>query len=232
MRRSTPVPTWARSCSTHSAGDAVHGVLDGGLAPAPRCPTRSGATAACRPRSPRGSARRRWRAGWSRAGARGRAPASRANAFTFSQPAAEALGRVEVGEPAVSDRARPPEDGVDIAPDQHRRPRPLGGPGDHHRVAQVELVGAQGDALLGPEAEQDVEVPLELPAALLERHPDRVELARVPAGGDPEDQPPARDHVEAAQGLGRDHRVAQRQHQHAGAELDPLGAGRHRARAW
>src|SRR5262249_40388404 len=36
-------------------------------------------------------------------------------------------------------------------------------------------------------------------------------------------------HVEAAEGLGGDHRVAQWQHEHAGAELDPGRAGGHRA---
>ena len=70
-----------------------------------------------------------------------------------------------------------------------------------------------------------VEVALEEAAALLERHADGVELARVPARRHAEDQPPFRDHVEGAQRLGGDGRVAERQHHDAGAELDPPRAG-------
>jgi hypothetical protein len=90
-------------------------------------------------------------------------------------------------------------------------------------------VRVQGDPLLGPQAHEDLEVALEVPAALLEGHAHRVELAGVPARRHAQDEPAARDHVEAAEGLGRHHRVAQRQHQDSGAELDLPGAGGHRA---
>src|SRR4030067_388414 len=61
----------------------------------------------------------------------------------------------------------------------------------HHGLAQVQLVHLEAHAGLGPEARQDVQVALEEAAALLERHADRVELARVPARGGAQDQPRA-----------------------------------------
>src|SRR6185503_20644776 len=99
------------------------------------------------------------------------------------------------GQPAVPHRAGPLQHRVDVAADEDGRPRALHGAGHHHRLPQVELVDLEGDALLGPEAHQDVEVALELPAALLERHAHRVELARVPARRDAEDETATGDHV-------------------------------------
>ena len=62
-------------------------------------------------------------------------------------------------------------------------------------------------------------------AALLEGYAHGVELARVPARGHSEHEPPAGDHVEAAERLGRDHGIPERQDEHAGAQLDPVRAG-------
>src|SRR2546428_13238970 len=89
-------------------------------------------------------------------------------------------------------------------------------------------MGLEGDAVLGPETREDLEVPLEEPAAPLERHADGVELARVPAGGHAEDQAALRDDVERAERLGRHGRVPQREHQDAGPELDTAGPRRDR----
>jgi len=99
----------------------------------------------------------------------------------------------------------------------------------HDRLAQVELVDLEGDALFGPQAQEDVQVALEDAAALLERHAHGVELARVPARRHAQDEAPARDHVQAAQGLGGDHGIAEGQHEHARAELDLAGPRRHGA---
>ena len=71
-----------------------------------------------------------------------------------------------------------------------------------------------------------------MPAALLEGHADRVELARVPAGRYAEDETAARNDVEAAQRLRGDDGVPQGEHEHAGAELDPARAGGDGRRAW
>src|SRR5439155_858016 len=136
-----------------------------------------------------------------------------------------ALRRVEVREPAVALRRRPAQHRVDVAADEDRRAWALHGPRAHDRLAQVELVLFHRHAVLGPEPREDVEVPLEETAALLEGHADGVELARVPAGRGAQDQPAARDHVERPERLGRDRRVAQWQHEDAGAELDARGAG-------
>src|SRR5439155_24549070 len=122
-----------------------------------------------------------------------------------------ALGRVEIGQPAVALRGDAPEHGVDVAADEDRRARPLEGSRHHDRLAQVELVGLQRDARLGPETREDLEVPLEEPAALLERHADGVELSRVPTRGGAHDQPALRDHVERAEGLGGHGGIAQRE---------------------
>src|SRR5207248_10931358 len=54
---------------------------------------------------------------------------------------------------------------------------------------------------------------------------DGVELARVPAGRDPEDQAASGDDVERAERL-RDHdRVAEREHEHARSQPYPARAG-------
>src|SRR5713226_451695 len=76
-----------------------------------------------------------------------------------------ALGRVEVGEPAVALGRHTLEHRVDVAADEDRRAGPLDRPGTHHRVTQVELVRLEGHAVLRPESRQDLEVPLEEPAA-------------------------------------------------------------------
>src|SRR5262249_60510420 len=110
----------------------------------------------------------------------------------------EALRRIEVGQPAVALRACALEHGIDVAADEDGRTRALRGAGDHDGLAQVELVDLDGGALLRPQAHQDVEVTLEDAAALLEGHAHRGELARIPARGHPEHEPPARDHGEAA----------------------------------
>ncbi len=135
-----------------------------------------------------------------------------------------ALRRVEVRQPAVAAGGHAPEHGVDVAADEDGRTRLLDRARAHHGLAQVELVDLEAHALLRPEAGEDVEVALEEPAPLLERHAHRVELARVPAGGHAQDEPALGDDVEGAQGLGRDGGVAQRQHHDPGAELDGAGA--------
>src|SRR5258705_4322235 len=91
------------------------------------------------------------------------------------------------------------------------------------------LQAAVSHSVLGPEPHEDVEVALEVTPLLLEGHAHRVELAGVSARRDPEDEAAARDHVEAVEGLGRHHRVAQRQHQDPGAELDRARPRGHRA---
>src|SRR5262245_6458910 len=79
-----------------------------------------------------------------------------------------ALRRVEVGQPTVPAGGRPPEHGVDVAPDQDGRARLLNRARPHHRLAQVELVDLEAHPSLRPEAREDVEVALEEPAPLLE----------------------------------------------------------------
>src|SRR5215510_7850729 len=131
-----------------------------------------------------------------------------------------ALGRVEVREPAVAARGHALEDRVDVAADQDGRTRLLERTRPHHGLAQAVLVDLERDAVLGPQAREDVEVALEEPAAPLEGHADRVELPRVPARGHAEDQAALRDHVERAERLGGHRGVSEREHEHARAELD------------
>src|SRR5436190_6608990 len=71
-----------------------------------------------------------------------------------------ALGRVEVGEPAVAHPGDAPEDGVHVAADEDGRAGLLYGTGPHDGLAQIELVHAESHAVLGPQAGQDLEVPL------------------------------------------------------------------------
>src|SRR5439155_8706104 len=96
--------------------------------------------------------------------------------------------------------------------------------GPHDRFAQVELVHTEGHALLGPQAGQDREVPLEEAPALLEVHAHGVELASVPAGGDAQDKPAMGDRIERGEGLGRDGRVPERKDEHPRPELDAVCA--------
>src|SRR5215475_2233518 len=138
--------------------------------------------------------------------------------------AAVALGRVEVGQPAVAPSRDALEDGVDVTPDQDRRARALDRPWQHARLAQIELVGLQRYAVVRPQARENVEVPLEEPPAALERDTHGVELARVPAGRQTEDEPALRDDVEGAERLGGHRRIPQREHQHPGAQLDAAGS--------
>ena len=130
----------------------------------------------------------------------------------------ETFGRVEISQPAAIER-RALEDAVDIAADQHhRQARRLG---RHVGAAQPVRRVFAVDLLLGPQPAQDLEVAVHDPAALVERHADRVELALVPARGHAEQQPSSGNQIEARQLLRQHHRVAQRQYQHPGAELDP-----------
>src|SRR3989449_9483147 len=134
------------------------------------------------------------------------------------------LRRVEVRQPAVALRRHALEHGVDVAADEDRWPRALHGFRTHDRLAQVELVDLEADAILRPEPREDLEVALEQSPPLLEGDADRVELARVPPGRHSEDEPPLADHVEGADRFGRHRGIAQRQHEHPGAELDPRRA--------
>src|SRR5206468_10955350 len=112
--------------------------------------------------------------------------------------AAVALRRIEVSQPAVAASRDALEDRVHVAADQDRRARALGRPRQHPGLAQIELVDLQRDAVVRPEARENLEVPLEEPAAALERDAHGVELPRVPAGRQTEDQPALRDDVERA----------------------------------
>ena len=80
------------------------------------------------------------------------------------------------------------------------------------------------DLLLGPQPVQDLEILVHELAALVERNAERVELALVPARRHAHDQAAVRELVHAGELLGERDRIAQRQHQDAGAELDALGA--------
>src|SRR5581483_835169 len=138
--------------------------------------------------------------------------------------ALEAVRRVEVGQPAVAVAGDAAEHGVDVAADQDRRARLLHGVRQHARIAQVELVELQPHLVLGQQAGEDLQVAVHDPAALFEVDAHGAELAGVPADGRAEDEAALRDVVEATDLLGQHGRVAQRQDQDAGAELDPAGA--------
>jgi hypothetical protein len=77
--------------------------------------------------------------------------------------------------------------------------------------------------VLGPEPLQDVEVLVHDLAALLERHADGIELAPVPSRRHSHEQPAIRQQVHARELLGKNDRIAHRQDENAGAELDLLG---------
>ena len=96
--------------------------------------------------------------------------------------------------------------------------------GIHHARGDVVVADFDIDHVLGPEALQDIEILIHDLAALLERHADGVELAPVPARRHAHEQPAVREKVHARKLLGEDDGIAHRQHQDAGAELDPAGA--------
>ena len=82
--------------------------------------------------------------------------------------------------------------------------------------------------MFGPEALQDVEVLVHDFAAFSERHAYRIELAPIPARRHAHQQAAVGQQVHAGELLGEDDRIAHRQHENAGAELDLPGPCGHR----
>jgi len=98
----------------------------------------------------------------------------------------------------------------------------------HDSLAQVELVDLEGDALFGPQAQEDVQLRSKTRPRCLKGTPT-ASNSRAYQPPHAQDEAPARDHVQAAQGLGGDHGIAEGQHEHARAELDLAGPRRHGA---
>ena len=84
----------------------------------------------------------------------------------------------------------------------------------------------KADRVLAPHRPHHRDALVHAPAALAERHAERGELGLDPADPGAEDQPPLGQVLQCRQFLGERQRMAHRQHQHAGAEPDPLGEGR------
>src|SRR5215813_3966696 len=169
MRRCTPVATWARSSSVDSLRAA-------------NVPLRREPLAQGRPGLSAGAADQDGELVG--AGERGRIAAGLAcEADDLGPRPGVALRRLEVGQPAVTFGGHALEHRVHVAADDDGRARALRRPRAHDGFAQVELVGLERHPVLGPEPDEDLEVALEEPAPLPERHAHCVELAGVPAGG-------------------------------------------------
>jgi hypothetical protein len=80
------------------------------------------------------------------------------------------------------------------------------------------------DHVLGPEAGQDVEIDVHDSAALIEGHAHGVELTLVPPGCHAHQQAAVRQEVHAGELLREHDRVAKREDQDSGAELDAFCA--------
>ena len=128
-------------------------------------------------------------------------------------------------DPAVAERRRAPQRRRRFAAEDDRRAGLL------HRLgaeaARRHLVEAAGEArrVLAPQRPHQADRLARAGGAIGERHAGRLEFVGQPADADAEQEAAVGQDVERRCRLRHRHRVAQRQHEDAGAELDALGAG-------
>src|SRR4029077_6206185 len=103
-------------------------------------------------------------------------------------------------------------------------------PRKNSRVAELEILSVEAEALAGPRAFQDLHR-LERPAEpLFARHPEALELLGAVAKPDSEPQPAMRKHIDEGGIFGELQRMVKRREQNVGADSDARRARRYRCR--
>ena len=77
-----------------------------------------------------------------------------------------------------------------------------------------------GYLVFGPQALENIEVLVHDLAPLMKVDANGIEFALVPARGEAQQQPPARDYVHAGELLGKDHRIPEWQNKNTSTEFD------------
>jgi hypothetical protein len=129
--------------------------------------------------------------------------------------------------PAVAAGHDPADGGRRRAPDDDRDARLLHRGGQHLPAVPVDEAAPEVDGLPGPRRGHGVDVLIRPSTAVVERHAEGVELLLEPADPEAEHQPAAGQVVDRRRLLGQVQRVHLGQDVDAGAEPEPLGAGRH-----